>query len=530
MRTAIARILVVAVALLSAGSALAQSRAETILVIVEQGPNSLDIHGLGANFGAYQASWNLYDRLISFGSKTLPDGSRSYDYTVIRPELAESWEVSPDGLAITFRLRKDARFHDGARVTAHDVKWSLDRAIAIGGFPAVQMRAGSLEKPEQFSVVDDHTVRVTLPRRDKLALPNLAVPVPVIINSTLAKKHATEKDPWAAEWLKQNPAGGGAYRLESWKPGQETVYVRFDDWKSGPRPAIRRVVVREVPAAGSRRALLERGDADITLDLPPKDFNELKSQGKLGVFGFPAENTFFYVGMSAKHQPFANVKVRQAIAHVLPYERIYQAAMFGRGVQLQVPVASNTPGYEPALWTYRTDVARAKALLAEAGHPNGFETALSFNLGVATVVEPAALLVQEALAQIGIKATINKITGANWRGALAKKELPIFIDVFGGWHNYPEYYFFWGYHGQNSLFNTSSYQNAEMDKLIDQARFETDPRRYADQVRGFVRIAVADVPKIPLFQPTLDAAMQKSVTGFQYWFHRQLDFRTLARQ
>jgi len=521
----------VALALLApAAPAAAQGRAETLIVLIEAGPSSMDFHGVGANFRSAGVAWNIYDRLLTFGSKTLPDGTVSYDHTVLKGELAESWQVAPDGMSVTFRLRREARFHDGTPVTARDVKWSFDRAVSVGGFPTFQMKAGALEKPEQFVVVDDHTFRINFLQRDKWTLPDLAVPVPVIINSTLARRNATDKDPWALEWLKSNDAGGGAYRLEAWRPGQETVYVRFDDWKSGPLPKIRRVIAREVPAAGSRRALLERGDADVSVDFPPKDAAEMARGGKLTVVGTPVENAMVYVGMNVKHPPFANAKVRQAVAHVVPRDKIFEAAAFGRGRLLTVPVATNTFGYDPSLWTYRPDVARAKQLLAEAGYGNGFETTLSFDLGGAQVYEPAAVLLQEALAQIGIKATLNKITSANWRGALAKKDMPIFVNQFGGWLNYPEYFFLWTYHGQNALFNTSSYQNPEMDKLIEAAHREADEKRYAELVRGFVRIAVADVPKVPLFQPSLDVAMQKSVTGYQYWFHRQLDFRTLEKR
>lgn len=509
--------------------AVSQSRTDTLLVVSEGGPNSMDIHGVGANFQVYGASWNLYDRLITFGSKTLPDGTRSYDYTVLKPELAESWQVAPDGMSVTFKLRKDTKFHDGTPVTAKDVKWSFDRAVSVGGFPTFQMKAGSLEKPEQFLVVDDHTFRINFLRKDKWTMPDLAVPVPIIINSTLAKKHATPSDPWAMEWLKNNAAGGGAYKLESWKPGQETVYVRFDEWKSGPLPKIRRVIVRQVPSAGSRRALLERGDADTSVDLPPKDSAEMAREGKLTVIGHPVENAMTYLGMNVKNPPFSHVKVRQAVAYAIPLEKIFETAVYGRGAILRTPIATNTFGHDPSLSVYRLDIAKAKALMAEAGYPNGFETTLSFNAGFATVNEPVAVLVQETLAQIGIRATINKIPGANWRAALLKKDMPIFIDQFGGWLNYPEYFFLWNYHGQNALFNTSSYQNPDMDRLIESARFETDPKKYAELVREFTKLALADVPRMPLFQPNTDVAMQKNVTGYQYWFHRQLDFRTLVK-
>jgi peptide/nickel transport system substrate-binding protein len=106
----------------------------------------------------------------------------------------------------------------------------------------------------------------------------------------------------------------------------------------------------------------------------------------------------------------------------------------------------------------------------------------------------------------------------------------LYINAFGGWLNYPEYFFFWNFHGQNAVFNTSSYQNPEMDRLIDTARFDTDPKKYMEDVKGFARIAIADVPRTAVYQPLLDVAMRKSVKGYQYWFHRQLDYRQLSKE
>src|ERR1700754_2345380 len=242
----------------------AQGRAETLLVVQELGPNSLDMQGVGSNQTVNGLSWNCYDRLLSYASKTLPDGTLSYDREKLAPELAESWEVAADGMSCTFRLRKDAKFHDGTPVTAKDVKWSFDRAVKVGGFPTFQMSAGSLEKPEQFVVVDDHTFRIDYIRKDKMLLFNVAVVVPFIINSELAKKNATAEDPWALTWLKNNEAGGGAYKIESWEPGTETIFARYDDGKSGPLPKIKRIIARDIPSAGTRRAVLERGDADFS--------------------------------------------------------------------------------------------------------------------------------------------------------------------------------------------------------------------------------------------------------------------------
>jgi peptide/nickel transport system substrate-binding protein len=516
-----------AIALCPVGPAVAQTRNETLLVVVESGTNSLDIHTVGANPPSYGVAWNIYDRLLTYGTKTLPDGTLSYDYASIKPELATSWEVTDTDM--TFHLRPDAKFHDGTPVTAKDVKWSFDRMVTVGGFPTFQMSAGSIEKPDQFVVVDDHTFKIKLLRKDKMTLPDLAVPVPVILNSELVKKHATEADRWGLDYTKANDAGGGAFKVDSWKPGQELVLTRFDDWKSGALPKLKKVMIREVPSAGNRRALLERGDVDISFDLPPKDSQELAKAAKVKVVGVPIENSLWFVGMGVKQPPFDNVKVRQAVAYAVPYKQIMDAVVFGRGIPMFGGPATVTGAAWPQPSPYATDIAKAKQLLAEAGFPNGFETTISVNQGTATLAEPMATLLQESLGQIGIKATINKIPGASWRAAILKKDMPIMIDTFSGWLNYPEYYFFWGYHSQNAVFNVMSYQNPAMDKLIEAARTETDPEKYQADVQGFVKIAWDDIPRVPLFQYYLDAAMQPSIQGYTYWFHRAIDFRSISK-
>src|ERR1700746_2074933 len=160
--------------------AKAQSRQETLLIVSESGPNNLDIHGVGTNVPGYEVSWNCYDRLISHEMKTLPNGTPYYDKTKFKPELADDMNIGD--MSVTFKLKKDATFQDGTPVTANDVKWSFDRAVTVGGFPTFQMSAGSLTKPEQFVVVDDHTFRVDFAKKDRLTIPDLAVIVPCTIN------------------------------------------------------------------------------------------------------------------------------------------------------------------------------------------------------------------------------------------------------------------------------------------------------------------------------------------------------------
>ena len=512
-------------------AAKADARSETLLIVSESGPNNLDIHGVGTNVPGYEVSWNCYDRLISHEMKTGPGGVPYYDRDKFKPELAEDMNVG--NMSVTFKLKKNAKFHDGTPVKAKDVKWSLDRAVSVGGFPTFQMSAGSLTKPEQFVIVDDNTVRVDFARKDRLTIPDLAVIVPCVVNSELVKKSATEKDPWGLEYTKQQTAGSGAYKVTKWTAGTEVIMERNDEWVGGPMPKIKRVIWRMVPQAGNRRALLERGDADISYELPYRDFAEMKANGKLDVVSLPFSNGIQYIGMNVTKPPFNHPKVRQAVAYAIPYQKIVDAVVFGlANPMFGAPANKATDVAWPQPTKYFTDMAKAKALLTEAGYPDGFETTLSFDLGFAVVNEPLCVLVQESLAQIGIKTTINKIPGANWRTELNKKEMPLYTNVFSGWLDYPEYFFYWCYHGDNSVFNTMSYKSPEMDRLIDGARAAAatgDKSTYDSDVKGFVDLAFAEMPRIPLYQPFVNVAMQKNISGYQYWFHRRLDYRKMVK-
>src|ERR1700687_945738 len=352
-------------------AAKADARSETLLIVSEGGPNNLDIHGVGTNVPGYEVSWNCYDRLISHEMKSGPGGVPYYDRDKFKPELAEDMNVGD--MSVTFKLKKNAKFHDGAPVTAKDVKWSLDRAVSVGGFPTSQMSAGSLTKPEQFVIVDDSTVRVDFAKKDRLTIPALAVIVPCVFNSELVKKNATPEDPWGLEYTKQNTAGSGAYKVAKWTPGTEVILERNESWTGGPLPKIKRVIWRMVPSAGNRRALLERGDADISYDLPNKDFAELKTDGKLTTISTPYSNGIQYIGMNVKNPPFDNLKVRQAVACAIPYQKIMDAVLFGLGKPLfGAPADAKTAVAWPRPHRFTTDIAKAKQLMAEAGYPNGF--------------------------------------------------------------------------------------------------------------------------------------------------------------
>lgn len=499
---------------------------DQIVVATGQTINSLDLHRTGTNRPSYQIAINCYDRLVTFGTKTLENGDVSFDYSKIEPELAESWSISDDGLNITFKLKPNAVFWDGRKVTAADVKWSFDRAVTVGGFPTTQMRAGGFSRPDQFEAIDAETFLVRLDKPSKLSLPDLAVPVPFVINSEVAKAHATAADPWAMEYLHTTPAGSGAYKVARWDAGRQVVFERFDGWVGGPLPMVRRIVQREVPSPATRRALIERGDVQISFDIPDKDAAELAS--KLTVHSTPIANTIHVVGLNFNFAPFQDANVRKAIAYAIPYEEIFKTAAYGRGA----PLWGATGPIEDTAWPrkspYFTDLGKAKELMAASGYADGFEVPLSISTDLATWMEPTALLIQEAVGKIGIKTEIEKIPGASWRtAALVEKKLPFHLENFGGWLDTPDYYYYWAYLKGN-LFNSSNYHNDEVAKLTEETLpMAQDDPQYLPKIRRMFEIAFEDLPRIPLYQPALNVAIN-GADGYEFWFHRQLDIRSLG--
>ena len=348
------------------------------------------------------------------------------------------------------------------------------------------------------------------------------------------KKHATEKDPWGLEYTKQNTAGSGAYRVVSWNAGTEVVLERNDKWTGGPLPKVKRVIWRMVPSAGNRRALLERGDADISYDLPNKDFVELKDIGQ-AQHRLDALFKRHPVYRHERHQ----AAVRQSegapggrLRHSLPEDHGRGAV---RPVEADVRRARRTPTEVawPQPHKFNTDIAKAKQLLAEAGYPNGFETTLSFDLGFAGVNEPLCVLTQESLAQIGIKMHDQQDSGRDLAHRAEQEDVAALHQRVLGLARLSRILLHLVLSRQE--FDLQHHElPVEGDGRLHRRRrrraaAEGDKAGYDKDVKGFVDLAFADMPRIPLFQPYVNVAMQKNVTGYQYWFHRRLDYRALAK-
>ena len=510
---------------------LAQKTAGVIRALAEGAPNTFDPAGTGYNIPSVNITWNVYDRLVTFGQKPLTgsgqEGAFIFDYSKIMPQAAKSFEISNDGKSITFKLRDGATFHDGTPVTAADVKWSLDRAVNVTTAKN-QMGTGSMKEPAQFVVVDDMTIRVDVPRADRFTLPNLALLFPAIFNSKVCKQHATDADPWAQEWLKTNVAGGGPFKLASSQAGQQFVLEPFAEWKNGEIKSTARLLYQIVPQASSRRIAAERGEADMVRDLPGRDIADLMTAGKVKVLGIANPATVTYIAMNNAIAPFDKVKVRQAVAWCAPYKEMFESVLYSRGRAMFGGDAKVTSTEWPSPLPYTQDLAKAKALLAEAGLANGFETTFSIDADDVTISEPVAILMQEALGKIGIKVKIDKVPTGQMGTLQTEKKLPLFIANAGAWLASQDYFFRIFYQGA-TRWNFGSYANPEMEKVVAEARWETDPAKYDALVMRMIELAREEVPVIPLWSAYQDTVISKAVGGYTYLFHRSLEMRTLTK-
>jgi len=313
---------------------------------------------------------DLYDRLVGYDPREAN--------APLSPMLAESWTIAPDGRQFTFRMREGARFQSGNPVTAEDVVFSFRRLLLLDREPASNMLQLGLARETV-----DEALRAPDPRTFVLSLPATYAPSYVlamlsaspfsIVDSRLLKQHEQDGD-FGSRWLSRRSgnepgAGSGPFRIQTYRASDLLMLERNDNyWRF--RPVMRRVIFRHVPEAGTQRLLLERGDADVAFNLTAQDVDAMRSVNGIRITDFPSRR-LIYFGFNTLTKPFDDPRVLRAMKYLIDYQGLERTVMRNLGRVHQNFVASGWLGAiddNP----YTLDVPRAKALLAAAGHPDGF--------------------------------------------------------------------------------------------------------------------------------------------------------------
>jgi ABC-type transport system substrate-binding protein len=464
--------------------------------------------------------------------KSLFDGLMDYKpgTTDLVPDLAESYEVAPDGLSYTFKLRPGVKFHNGRELTADDVKWSIERAVRpetqspgqgffnmIAGFADVT--SGKAKELSGIEVVDPHTVRVRLSRPDATFLHVMALNFGFAVPKEEVEKYGQD--------FGKHPVGTGAYKMTEWTLGQRVVFERNPDYYKQGLPKLDKITfeVGQEPLVALLR--LERGEVDILGDpIPPAKFLEVINDPTLKknvVKGGQLHTG--YVTMNVRIKPFDNRLVREAVNHAINKDRIIKI-INGRAVPANQPLPPAMPGYDPAYKGYAYDPAKAKALLAEAGLANGFDTVL---YAMNTDPNPRiAQAIQQDLAEVGIRAEVKALAQANVIAAGGdEKGAPMVWSGGMAWiADFPDPSDFYGpILGCNGAvpggWNWSWYCNRELDKKAAAADAITDPAKVEERLkawRGIFLSIMDDAPWAPVFNELRFTMKADRIGGPDAWF------------
>ncbi len=405
-----------------------------------------------------QVMHNFYEMLLKYDANT----------DTLIPALATEYSKSADGLVWTFKLREGVKFHDGTDFNAEAVKFSIDRTIAG------QMGSAYIWAPvKELKVVDDYTVEFYLNSPVALDFIVSAANAAFIMSPT-AVKEAGDTFESQTEWFNQGiECGTGPYMLQSQVPGDEVIATKFDDyWAGWEGNHFDKVVFKLIPEDASRRQMLESGEADVVTSLMVEDIEALKSNPDIQiVVSEGISNMVAY--LNTEKEPLNNVKVRQAISYAFPYEDVVNYIKKGYASVATGIIPKNMWGaMEETPYTHNLD--KAKALLAEAGYPDGgFTLTYTYGAGREDRKKTAELFKGE-LAKIGVTLDIQAMPwDSQW--AMAHNTDPnqrqdIFSTKYWSDVISPYDQYFTLVKSEDTInWNLSYYKNPEVDKLIDEA-------------------------------------------------------------
>ncbi len=463
-------------------------------------------------FSGAEYAGNTYDRLIGFD---VDDVSKIYGI------VAESWEVGDDGKTFTFKIRKGIPFASGNMLTARDAAFSLQRTVILDKSPAFilsQFGFTADNVREKIRAVDDDTL--VLETGDEFAptfvLYCLTATVGSVVDMKEVMAHEESGDLGHA-WLRTHYAGSGPFMLRDWKPSELLDLDGNPNYWDGA-PAMKRVVIRHIAEPATQRLLVEKGDIDIARNLGPDQIKGLEGNPKVRIHSSP-KGGIFYLGLNQKNEILQKPEVRQALKYLVDYEGIADTILKGS----MVPHQAFLPlGFLGALEDkpFSFDPAKAKALLAEAGYPDGFSITMDTRNNFPTL--DMAQSIQSTFAQGGVNLEIVPMDGKQALTKYRARNHEIYIGRWGPDYQDP--------HTNADTFAKNldnadeakdkplAWRNAwdipEMSQKTLAAVKEKDPAKRAQMYQDIQREHQETSPFVIMFQDIEVAAEGANVKGF----------------
>lgn len=487
------RSLRIAVALVLAFT-LSWSLAQTLVVAQGTDAVSLDPHDVTDSPSATVTS-HIYETLYEL----TPEGD-------IVPNLATGHTVSADGLVWDFTLREDVVFHDGTPLTAEIVKGSMDRFLdPENAFAFVFL----LARVDSIEVVDTYTVRFNLETTFAPFLAHLTHSTTAIILPAAVEQFGED--------FGENPVGTGPFQLANWDRGSRIDLERFDDYW-GEMPGIEGLAFLAVPEDTTRMALVEAGEADVAVRVPPADVPRLNAAPGVTVENVSSLRTI-YIYFNHTMEPFTDRAVRQAINYAVNKEEIAEFIFGGAVRPSDAAISPGIFGYTP-VGKYEYDPERARTMLAEAGFPDGFDTTLYCPTGRYLRDIQTCEAVQSQLAEVGVNATIETLEWSAYldftRRPADENTVPMAMLGWGTVTGDADYGLFALFHTSEHVpagSNRSFYSNSIVDALLDEARTTPDDSLRLQLYEDVLQILRDDAAWLFMHSETQLVAVRDGVEG-----------------
>lgn len=481
----------------SNGNSSSSSDKSKLTVAINGDMGTLDPGGTMDNM-AVKITYPAYERLVKF------DGGS----TNIKPSLASKWEKSGDGLTWTFHLDKGHKFVDGTEVTSEAVRFSFQRILDIKKGPY-----DTYKIIKSINTPDKYTVQFVLSGEFPQFLSTLATNYGSIINP---KVMSHEKDGDKAQnYLANHTDGSGPYQLVEWKKGAYLKLTLNPNYSK--KPSLKEVYFKLVSDPSAARLELEKGDSDIAEGIDLDQIEKLKSNSNISIVKKPSLLVdYVYINCTKANPALKNPKVRQAINYGIDYNSIIDKVMHGYATPLASPVPKGLWGYNESAFKYTRNVAKAKALLKEAG-VNNLQLTLLYSDRFPNW-EQEALVVQGNLKDIGVKVNLSKVAYATMRDMLDSGKFDLAMGVWSP--DYADPYMFMNYwfdsNNQGLAGNRAFYVNPQVDSLVRKAGSITDQAQREDLYKQAQKIVIEDAPYIYLYQKDFMLPINKDIKGFVY--------------
>ncbi len=454
------------------------------------------------------------------------------DTTKVKGGIAESWEVSEDGLTYTFKLKPGIKFASGNPVTAEDVAWSFERVVKLDKSPAfilTQFGLNGDNVTEKAKAADEGTFVFTV---DKAYAPSfvlncLTATVGAVLDKKLVMEHAEARTPsdeykydtdFGYAWMKTNYAGSGPFKIRDWRANEILVMERNDNYY-GDKPALTRVIYRHVKESATQRLMLEAGDIDVARNLEPGDFEAVSKNGDLTTTSAP-KGTVYYISLNQKNENLAKPEVREALKYLVDYDAIGATLIKGIGEIRQTYQAKGVLG---ALDTspYTFDVAKAKELLEKAGLKDGFS--VTFDVRNTQPVTGIAESFQQTAGQAGVKVEIIPGDGKQTLTKYRARNHDMYIGQWGMdyWdpNSNAEAFTSNPDNGDEASLKTLAWRNAwdipELTGEVKAALLERDNDKRAEMYKKLQQQALDTSPFVMIFQQTEVAGVRGAVKNYK---------------